>query len=330
MSRIELKNISHAFGRNEVLKDVDISIEDGEFFTLLGPSGCGKTTLLRLIAGFTELQKGDILLDGKSIANAAPEKRNIGFVFQNYALFPHMTVWENICFGLNVKKERSDVINSTASKYLELVDMAEFKNRRINELSGGQQQRVAVARSLAIEPKILLLDEPMSNLDVSLREEMRSEIKRIQRELSITTVFVTHDQNEALSVSDRIAVFNEGRCLMCDTPENVYFHPKDDFTAGFLGKTNIFTKDFLLGNGITASEEKIYVRPESMEITASKGESTLEASLLRKQFLGNVTRYFCRCGNMEIMVDELSKSSCEIKGNRVFLRLPELKVQTHE
>lgn len=321
LSSIEIKNVSHTYGKNKVLDNVSLSIKEGEFFTLLGPSGCGKTTLLRLIAGFANLQSGDILMDKKSIANVAAERRNIGFVFQNYALFPHMTVWENVCFGLKMKKESHENIDIYAKKYLQLVDMYSLRDRRIDELSGGQQQRTAVARSLATEPRILLLDEPMSNLDVSLREEMRNEIKRIQKELSITMVFVTHDQNEALCISDKIAVFNKGSCLQCDTPENIYFYPKDDFTAGFLGKTNIFPREFLKGEGIDISSPKLYVRPESIEVRSEKENGTIEACISKKQFLGNVTRYFCICKEKEIIFDELSRAFTRDVGQRVWLRL---------
>ena len=321
MSRIELKHISHSYDNTMVLHDINLCIENGEFFTLLGPSGCGKTTLLRIVAGFISGAKGDILLDGKNIHAMPPEKRNIGFVFQNYALFPHMTVWENVCFGLSIKKYSKSQIEDTARKYLKLVDMEAYQDRKIDELSGGQQQRVAVARSLAIEPNILLLDEPMSNLDVSLREEMRNEIRNIQRKLHITTIFVTHDQNEALSISDRIAVFNQGNCLQCDTPEKIYFEPADEFVAGFLGKTNVISREYLLSRNLPALKDRLFIRPEMIALSFSCSSSMVPAVITEKQFCGSVTRYICQDNNQKFIVDTLSSPHSYQTGDRVFLKL---------
>ena len=321
MSKIELHHISHRYGTTPVLDDVNLTIRDGEFFTLTGPSGCGKTTLLRIIAGFITGAKGDILMDGISINATPPEKRNIGFVFQNYALFPHMTVWENICYGLKIKKLSKSQISDTAAKYLNLVDMEQYRDRKIHELSGGQQQRVAVARSLAIEPSVLLLDEPMSNLDVSLREEMRTEIRSIQQKLGITTIFVTHDQEEALCLSDRIAIFHGGKCLQCDTPEEIYFHPNCDFVAGFLGKTNILSQSYLQSKGIFIQEEKLYLRPEMLEITSQPSEHSIPAVITKKQFSGSVTRYTCQDEAQTFLIDQLSRSKGHAVGEKVFLRI---------
>ena len=207
--RVALENLSHSFGDNKVLDNINLTVDKGELFTLLGPSGCGKTTILRIISGFIAPSEGRIFIGERDITALPPEKRNIGMVFQNYALFPHMTVVENVRYGLLVKKLEKKVIDEKVDKYLALVGMEKYRQRKISELSGGQQQRVAVARALAVEPELLLLDEPMSNLDAALRDRMRDEIRELQQKLGITTIFITHDQREALSISDRIAVMNE-------------------------------------------------------------------------------------------------------------------------
>lgn len=207
--KVVLENLSHSFGDNKVLDNINLTVDKGELFTLLGPSGCGKTTILRIISGFIDPSEGRIFIGERDITALPPEKRNIGMVFQNYALFPHMTVVENVRYGLLVKKLEKKVIDEKVDKYLDLVGMERYRQRKISELSGGQQQRVAVARALAVEPELLLLDEPMSNLDAALRDRMRDEIRELQQKLGITTIFITHDQREALSISDRIAVMNE-------------------------------------------------------------------------------------------------------------------------
>lgn len=207
--KVVLENLSHSFRDNKVLDNINLTVDKGELFTLLGPSGCGKTTILRIISGFIAPSEGRIFIGERDITALPPEKRNIGMVFQNYALFPHMTVVENVRYGLLVKKLEKKVIDEKVDKYLALVGMEKYRQRKISELSGGQQQRVAVARALAVEPELLLLDEPMSNLDAALRDRMRDEIRELQQKLGITTIFITHDQREALSISDRIAVMNE-------------------------------------------------------------------------------------------------------------------------
>ena len=321
LSKIELRHISHSYGDVNVLNDINLDIEDGEFFTLLGPSGCGKTTLLRIIAGFIQCSNGKILMDDKNINSVPPEKRNIGFVFQNYALFPHMSVWENVCFGLNIKKLTKSKTEEIAKKYLDLVNLYDYRNKKISQLSGGQQQRVAVARSLAIEPKVLLLDEPMSNLDVSLREEMREEIRRIQKKLNITAVFVTHDQSEACSISDRIAVFNEGECLQCDTPENIYFNPITDFTANFLGKTNILTKEYLFEKGLDIKKDKVYIRSEMIKLYSKPEHGRIKVKITEKKFYGNITQYICNDGYMNFIVEEFSLLNSRKIGDTVYMQI---------
>lgn len=239
LRNVNIENVSKQFGQVYGVKDLNLEIKAGEFFTFLGPSGCGKTTTLRMIAGFYYPTKGKILFDERDVTRLQPNKRNIGMVFQNYALFPHMTVDENIAFGLQVRKFSKAEIQYKVDRIRGQVHLAAYGNRKINELSGGQQQRVALARALVIEPDILLLDEPLSNLDAKLREETRIEIKRIQSELGVTTIYVTHDQMEAMAMSDRIMVMENGFIKQIGTPQEIYNRPVDRFVANFIGETNL-------------------------------------------------------------------------------------------
>ncbi len=242
---IDTRNVSKIFGGDHdsvvALDDVSVSINENEFFTLLGPSGCGKTTLLRLIAGFEHPTQGRILLHGSEISQLPPYKRPVNTVFQSYALFPHMTVAENIGFGLEMQNKPDAEIAATVNQMLRLVKMEELRDRRTHQISGGQQQRVALARALAPRPRVLLLDEPLSALDYKLRKEMQIELKRLQHETGITFIFVTHDQEEALTMSDRVAVMNQGRVLQVGAPQEIYDHPSDRFVADFIGDTNFIT-----------------------------------------------------------------------------------------
>ncbi|NOZ27625.1 MAG: ABC transporter ATP-binding protein [Chloroflexi bacterium] len=241
---LRLINLSKVFagrgGEREVVavNDVNIEIEQGEFITLLGPSGCGKTTTLRLIAGFEFPTKGQIILDGKEINDLPPNQRDMAMVFQSYAIFPHLSVFENIAYGLKIKKLSRSEIEQKVAQVLELTELTGLENRAPNQLSGGQQQRVALARALVMEPKVLLLDEPLSNLDAKLREQMRTELRRIQKTLGITSVYVTHDQIEAMTLSDRIVVMNEGRIEQIGSPQVIYRQPATAFVADFIGRTN--------------------------------------------------------------------------------------------
>lgn len=230
-------------GESLVVKDLNLDIEQGEFLTLLGPSGSGKTTTLMMLAGFETATHGEIYLDGQPINRLAPEKRNIGMVFQSYALFPHMTVEENIAFSLKVRRRPAEEIKQKVAHALDTVGLKGFGQRRPNQLSGGQQQRVAVARALVFEPKLVLMDEPLSALDKQLREQMKFEIKRLHRELGITVVYVTHDQSEALTMSDRVAVFQDGRIIQLDTPVDLYERPGNAFVARFIGENNRLVGD---------------------------------------------------------------------------------------
>ena len=243
MEAVVLKNIEKAYGDTMACSEINLAINKGELFTFLGPSGCGKTTILRLVAGFIQPDKGTIHLGNQDITHLAAEKRQVGMVFQNYALFPFMTVADNIAYGLTVQKRSRQERTEKMAKYIEMVGLGGFEKRSVADLSGGEQQRVALARSLAVEPKVLLLDEPLSNLDAMLRDKMRTEIKTLQKKLGITTIFVTHDQTEALTMSDRIAVFDQGRCIQVGTPETIYAKPANSFVAGFIGETNLLPAD---------------------------------------------------------------------------------------
>lgn len=244
---IELKDITKAFGGQVVLKGIDLDIYENEFVTLLGPSGCGKTTTLRIIGGFEKPSSGEVLFNGNSVADLPPHKRPTNTVFQRYALFPHLDVYDNVAFGLRLKKEyqkmpakeRETLIEQKVSKYLQMVGLVGYENRSVHKMSGGQQQRVAIARALINEPQVLLLDEPLAALDLKLRQEMQYELKEIQRNAGITFIFVTHDQEEALTMSDKIVVMNEGEILQIGTPEDIYNEPSSRFVAGFIGESNI-------------------------------------------------------------------------------------------
>ena len=242
---IELENVTKAFGDNVILKDFDFKVKKDEFLTILGPSGCGKTTILRLIGGFEEPDAGKILFNGEDITNKEPYERKINTVFQKYALFPHMNVYDNIAFGLNIKKMDKNLIKEKVREVLKLVNLVGFENREIESLSGGQQQRIAIARALVNEPEVLLLDEPLGALDLKLRQAMQIELKRIQKRVGITFIYVTHDQEEALSMSDTVVVLNNGEIQQMDCPLNIYNEPKNAFVADFIGESNIIKAKML-------------------------------------------------------------------------------------
>ena len=251
MSRIELKHIDKFYGSNHVLRDINLTIEDGDFMTLLGPSGCGKTTTLRVVSGLEKPQNGTMTIDGVEMINAddayyaEPSKRGLNLVFQSYALWPHMTVYNNIAFGLKIQKMSKAEIDRRVMDSLKMMRIDMYKDRYPTELSGGQQQRVAIARAVASSPKLLLLDEPLSNLDAKLRVKMRQEIRRLQRRLGITSIYVTHDQSEAMSLSDRIVVMNAGRIEQIATPEELYRRPASVFVADFVGRANFVPAEFV-------------------------------------------------------------------------------------
>ena len=301
MAMISIRNLKICYGEFEVVPDLSVDIEKGEFFTLLGPSGCGKTTVLRAIAGFVPATSGQIFLNGEDITHKPAEQRDVGIVFQNYALFPHMTIYENIAFGLKVARKPSAKILKSVDQILEVIGIAEHRNKKPEALSGGQQQRVAIARSLVMGPKVLLFDEPLSNLDAKVRDVMRKEIKRLRRELEFTAVFVTHDQDEALSMSDRLLVFNEGRADQIGTSREIYSNPATPFVCNFVGSSNE------LGPKMSASLELMgggrhFVRPEEIKLSKNiTGESILTARVTDVDFLGPSTSV-----DLSILGEELS------------------------
>lgn len=321
MGRLVLDHVCKTYQGTSACTDICLEIEDGEFFTFLGPSGCGKTTILRLIAGFIQPDKGRILLKNKDITHIAPERRSIGMVFQNYALFPFMTVVENIEYGLKLQKKTADEICKKAKDYIGMVGLTGFETRKISELSGGEQQRVALARSLVVEPQVLLLDEPLSNLDARLRDRMREEIKTLQKELGITTIFVTHDQTEALTMSDRIAVFNNGVCIQTGTPEQIYMAPAESFVAGFVGEINLFEADLSHGKWRVTDtvsiplpkfkdKQFICIRPHDILLSQSKPEYMdylLQSKVIGCRFNGMNSEYSVMSGNTPFKVSFVNK-----------------------
>src|SRR5512135_154630 len=263
---IELQEASRAFGAVVALDRVSLTIAPGEFFALLGPSGSGKTTCLRLIAGFDRPDNGRVLLEGEDVTDVPPYDRNLNTVFQDYALFPHMSVAENVAYGLRVRGVAADERRRRAGEMLELVRLSGLGDRRPAQLSGGQKQRVALARALINQPKVLLLDEPLGALDLKLREEMQAELKRIQRRLGITFVFVTHDQGEALSMADRVAVFSQGRVEQLDSPRGLYMRPRTPFVADFVGSANVI--DGAMAERLTGRRQAFAIRPELIAVVA--------------------------------------------------------------
>ena len=315
MKNIELRQINHYYGKDQALENINLTIEEGEFFTLLGPSGCGKTTILRILGGFISPSSGSIVVSDKDITNLGPEKRNMGTVFQNYALFPNMTVEENVAYGLKIKKLPKNTIKEKCDFYLELAGLTDYRKKRVDELSGGQQQRVAIARALAIEPTMLLLDEPMSNLDVALRIKMREEIREIQQKIGITTLFITHDQQEALAISDKIAVMDKGRALQVGTPMEVYKNPANDFVANFVGTSNYIEESQYNNFNIKNTEKPyIYKRPEEMILVESTDENGfVKVTIESKRFLGPLLEYTVSHYDKKYNVAMLNRNNNESK-----------------
>ena len=293
---IEIENADLSYGSTHVLKNVSLSIRPGEFFAFLGPSGCGKTTLLRLIAGFNTAQSGRVVIGGRDISPLPPWARDVGMVFQSYALWPHMSVAKNVAFGLEERRLPRDEIAARVDDALDLVNLKHLKDRKPSQLSGGQQQRVALARTVAVRPKVLLLDEPLSNLDAKMRVEVRRELRALQQTLKLTTIFVTHDQEEANTVCDRIAVMNDGSVQQVGTPMELYDRPANLFVANFLGSANI----------IAAPDGKMMFRPQHvrMSSTAVHDGMALEGTVSGREFLGGVLRYSITTAKGDIIADE--------------------------
>ncbi|MDN3016138.1 ABC transporter ATP-binding protein [Paenibacillus sp. BSR1-1] len=321
MSYLCLENVVKTFNKTEVVKKMNLEIKKGELVSFLGPSGCGKTTTLNMIAGFLDVDGGSIVVDGKPVHLLPPNKREMGMVFQNYALFPHMTVFDNVAYGLKLRKVPKSEINQRVLEALEMVRLSGYEKRYPKELSGGQQQRVSLARALVIKPKVLLLDEPLSNLDAKLRQEMREEIVDIQKKVGITTIFVTHDQEEALAISDRIAVMYEGRIEQVDTPVAIYNHPQTDFVSRFIGEVNQIqghVVETFSGNQCKVSFDgyhqvlscpgtkdtliDFYLRPEKIQIYQEHSEG-LRVRVERKMFLGAKTRYILQLKDQQFIAD---------------------------
>ena len=305
---LQLKQINKYFGRSHVIKDVNIDFEKGHFVTFLGPSGCGKTTLLRMVAGFYEPDNGEILLNGKRIERIPPYSRNTAMVFQEYALFPHMNVFDNVSYGLRVKNRPKEEIERRVKEALDLMQLKGMEDRFPNQMSGGQQQRVAVARALVMNPEVLLLDEPLSNLDAKLRESVRVELRDIQKKMGLSTIYVTHDQSEALSMSDMIVVLKGGVVHQTGSPQEIYFEPKTPFVADFIGTTNLLSVKGLGENTVSYGNDRIpttksvnagqeyclSIRPECLKLVkeAVDGQVNVKVTIQNKMFLGEKIRYF--------------------------------------
>ena len=315
MSFLSIEGLSKSYGAVVALADFDLSVERGEFISLLGPSGCGKTTTLQALAGFVEPTRGRVRLDGHDITHLPPQRRGLGVVFQSYALFPHLTVAGNVAFGLEMRGLPGTERAARVARMLEMVQLAELAERYPRELSGGQRQRVAVARALVIEPPVLLLDEPLSNLDAKLREAMQFELRRIQRKLGTTTLMVTHDQAEALSISDRVVVMDAGRIQQVDAPHRLYEHPRSRFISNFVGKTNWLSGRStgpavelegglrlpLAGTHPVGDRLALVLRPEKLRLVAA-GQGRLPARVLERFFLGSqwLYRVSCALGELEV------------------------------
>lgn len=344
---INIENVVKRFGKDTIINGLSLNIKDGEFFTLLGPSGCGKTTLLRMIIGFNSIEGGEIKLDEKLINNIPTNKRNMGMVFQNYAIFPHMSVKDNVAFGLKRQKMSKKEIDEKVDEILKIVKIDHLKDRMPVKLSGGQQQRVALARAIVIHPEVLLMDEPLSNLDAKLRVEMRNAIKRIQQQIGITTVYVTHDQEEALAVSDRIAVMNGGVIQQIDTPKRIYQRPSNTFVATFIGQSNIldgqviknnseegikifdafFAMTNLSKNCTNMEDVKVSIRPEEF-ILSMDNKDGIKGVVKSSVFLGINTNYFIELENgKEIEVIQASDALEAIPNDStVYLKLQTEKI----
>ncbi|MBR2826181.1 MAG: ABC transporter ATP-binding protein [Erysipelotrichaceae bacterium] len=345
---IKIRDAVKKYGDNTIISDLSLDIKEGEFFTLLGPSGCGKTTLLRMIAGFNSIEGGDFYFGNTRINDMDPAKRNIGMVFQNYAIFPNMTVEKNVAFGLKNRKLPKEEIASKTDQFLKLMKIDEYRDRMPERLSGGQQQRVALARALAITPDVLLMDEPLSNLDAKLRIEMRTVIKQIQNEVGITTVYVTHDQEEAMAVSDRIAVMNNGDIQQIGTPKILYQRPANLFVATFIGHTNVIDGELKIEDGkaylylpgnykvrvdtiredeMKDQKVKASIRPEELVVDVNNKEG-IKAVIDDAVFLGLNTHYFVHFedGETAEIVQESKIDSIIEKGTEIRLGVKTEKI----
>ncbi len=343
MSHLELKNLTHRFGEKTALDNLTLSVGRGELVSLLGPSGCGKTTTIRLIAGFLSPAQGSVWIDGRDVTALPPERRSIGMVFQSYALFPHLNVFENIAFGLRAAKVARQLISERVQRVLSLVNLPGYEKRPVFELSGGEQQRVAIARAVVVEPQILLLDEPLSNLDAALRERTRQQLRELISSLGITTIFVTHDQEEAFALSDRIVLLSQGQCQQVGTARELYDSPANIFVAGFIGKSNIFEMQFrgfgedcfifvfpsgrelrvrrLAGQKLEMDQRcQLLLRPERIEFESRPGHMPfLAAQVLRHRFAGAWSEWELEGEGMRFLAIQANRSGTALPqaGSRV-------------
>lgn len=319
--------LAKRFGASVVFEDLSFEIDDGEFITLLGPSGCGKSTLLRCLAGLERPDAGNIYVNGEDITHTKPQKRGIGMVFQSYALFPNMTVAENIAFGLKMQGLPKTEILHRAAQAIRTVELTGNEKKYPSQLSGGQRQRVALARALVMKPRILLLDEPLSALDARIRRNLRDEIRSIQREMHLTTIFVTHDQEEAMTMSDRIFLMNKGKFVQIGTPEEVYLSPADEFAARFIGSYNLLTRE-QASRIVDVKDATLYaVRPESVYVREEGGKypqtcsQPVEGTVVSHQLLGNVIRYRIAALGTELTVDVMNRSSSRLYAPQTAVQL---------
>lgn len=340
---VSMMNVEKMYGENHVVKNMNLNIAEGEFLTLLGPSGCGKTTTLRMISGFEMLTSGTIKVQGESVEKKEPYQRDVNTVFQNYALFPNMNVFDNVAYGLRVKKMKKEEIKNKVYETLKMVQLEGFEKRRITQMSGGQKQRVAIARAIINQPKVLLLDEPLGALDLKLRKQMQIELKRLQKKLGITFVYVTHDQEEALTMSDRIAVINEGKIEQLDTPDEIYRHPKTKFVANFIGETNLLDAVVLevngnqanigteVGKAVVSFEHKLMleeedgiavsIRPENMKFSRTEVDGFTIKGIVKEQiFVGNLIKMMILLNDgTEIKINRLDEGELADVGEMVYL-----------
>ncbi len=337
---VRLKNVNKSYGDNHVVRDLNIDIYKGEFLTILGSSGCGKTTTLRMIAGFETQTSGEIYVDGKEVRDEEPYDRQVNTLFHNYELIPHMTIYDNVAFGLTMKKMPKDEIKKKVMDILELVQLSGFETRKPDQLSGGQKQRVAIARALVNEPQVLLLDEPLGALDLKLRKQMQFELKRLQKKLAITFIYVTHDQEEALTMSDRIAIMNKGNLEQLSVPRDIYEHPATEFVADFIGESNIFygmvdekkesavkvslENGFISAGPADVSEKEIIyvsVRPENTMISETPVDGFELSGVIRDHiYVGNLMKTVVELSNgNQIKINTLSKQSVLPEGSCVYV-----------
>ena len=358
MAILKVKNLSKNFGKVKAVQEVSFEATEGRVLSLLGPSGCGKTTMLRCIAGFENPDRGEIYLDDRKITSIPPEKRGIGMVFQNYALWPHMTVYGNLAFGLQIRKVPKDEINKKIKKVLGMVQLEGYENRYPRQMSGGQQQRIAMARALVFEPGIMLLDEPLSNLDAQLREEMRFEFIELQKKLGITAIYVTHDQAEALVISDKILILDQGKMIQLGTPKEIYSNPKNKFVAGFIAVTSFIngridsfteekkkvivkTDDGLVIHGFNNSFDigqtvSVAMRMNVIKFIQDENKSDknmvniFKGKIIQSSYLGNIIDYKIKVGNWEIRTNSDAKYNFKVGEEVTFYLSPEDIIVTRE